>query len=410
MKYFFVLGNNPTLSIAELVSILKLKVKTALIVNKSIFLVESDSEINCQDLIKRVGGSIKIGVIEDQYDFGDNFLLTEKVEKIINTKDSKFRLGFSIYGNFGINLKKIGMIIKNNLKEKGINSRILFNQEQVLSSVSVEQNKLLDKGAEIVLIRNRDKILIGRTLAVQAFKELSRRDYGRPARDDLSGMIPPKLAQIMINLAGFSDDVEDKKILDPFCGSGTILMEAMLLGFKDIIGFDISKKAIQDSGKNASWTEKNFNMTSDVKLKQLDVVKVADELPKKSIDAIITEPYLGPQRGYHNIEHTVSELEDLYFKAIKQFSKILKPDGIIVMVWPIFIQKNKKTYLFKNYGTDIQETNYTKFIKDNFEIKNLIPGKIRNHDILNFTDRDTIVYGREGQRVWREIVVLKGVE
>ena len=60
------------------------------------------------------------------------------------------------------------------------------------------------------------KGFLGQTLVVQPFKVLSKRDFGRPARDDHSGMLPPKLAQIMINLARRNDDISTKTILDPF--------------------------------------------------------------------------------------------------------------------------------------------------------------------------------------------------
>ena len=117
-----------------------------------------------------------------------------------------------------------------------------------LSSVVVEQNKLTTaQGAEIVIVQFDKKLFLGKTIAVQPFKELSFRDYGRPARDDYSGMLPPKLAQIMLNLSGAKPA---DTILDPFCGSGTILTEAMLMGYQDLVGSDVSSKAIEDTGKN----------------------------------------------------------------------------------------------------------------------------------------------------------------
>lgn len=68
------------------------------------------------------------------------------------------------------------------------------------------------------------------------------RDYGRPARDARVGMLPPKLAQIMLNLS-----VKDEKsgtVLDPFCGTGVLLQEAALAGF-DFIGSDIEPRMVE---------------------------------------------------------------------------------------------------------------------------------------------------------------------
>ena len=87
---------------------------------------------------------------------------------------------------------------------------------------------------------------LAQTEAVQPFEQFSARDFGRPGRDDLSGMLPPKLAIIMINLA---QTPLNSILLDPFCGSGTILSEAVLLGYTNLIGTDISEKAIADSKK-----------------------------------------------------------------------------------------------------------------------------------------------------------------
>lgn len=43
------------------------------------------------------------------------------------------------------------------------------------------------------------------------------------------GMMPPKIAQIMINMATEGDS--DMAIWDPFCGLGTTLIEALHSGF-----------------------------------------------------------------------------------------------------------------------------------------------------------------------------------
>ena len=88
------------------------------------------------------------------------------------------------------------------------------------------------------------------TKAIQPIESLGERDFGRPYRDAKSGMLPPKLAMMMINLAGQSLGAT---ILDPFCGSGTILMEAATIGYTNLMGSDISPKAIDDTRQNFAW-------------------------------------------------------------------------------------------------------------------------------------------------------------
>ena len=164
------------------------------------------------------------------------------------------------------NKKDYGLKLKKYFATEKISSRFVISKEKTLSSVVVTQNKLLTRGIEVVLAADGDNILIGETLAVQPFKDLSLRDYGRPVRDDLSGMLPPKLAQIMINLAQV--DPEKAVIIDPFCGTGTILSEAVVLGYKNLFGSDISLKAVEDTRKNISWLKELYKI-GDFKLKLL---------------------------------------------------------------------------------------------------------------------------------------------
>ena len=266
MRYFFILGNNPTLSIAEISAVFGLNDNSKTeIISQEIFLLETENSFDSAELIKKLGGVIKIGVISNEFNF-DNQKIIAEAEKLIDTNyQGKIKFGISYYGNKQLNLKVIGMEIKKCLREKNISVRWVISREKILSSVVVEQNKLISQGAEIVLIQKDNHVLIGKTLAVQPFKELSFRDYGRPGRDDYSGMLPPKLAQIMINLASVEThdyaSLHDMTILDPFCGSGTILTEAILMGYKNLIGSDISSKAIEDTKKNIVWIKNKFQIS-----------------------------------------------------------------------------------------------------------------------------------------------------
>ena len=402
MEYFFVLGNNPTLSIAELSAVFSLNKnnKKIIFASDKIIVLRLDQKINAKSLIKKMGGIIKIGVIEKTIDTkpgAKNILNLISLNKIIG----KFKFGISYYADQKINIKPLALEVKKALKEKGISCRWVESRKPVLSSVIVEQNKLIQKGIDIVLIEasSEKNLLIGKTLAVQPFKELSYRDYGRPCRDDASGMIPPKLAQIMINLSGLGSseiNFENKTILDPFCGSGTILTEAMLMGCKNLIGSDISKKAIADTKENIKWTKNNFQFSMiNVQLLNQSAAKLSKFIKAHSIDAIVTEPYLGPQRGKFNLKKTVEELEKLYTDALREFKRILKPNGQVVMVWPVFNLENNN---FRN-----------KFVNPNlggFKIINPIPETLRYSKFIQLSKKGTVIYGREGQRIFREIVMF----
>src|SRR3990167_5922456 len=388
MKYFFILGSNPTLSSAELAAIFDNTSKLSLI-QTNIVILETDQEIMA-NIIKKIGGTIKFGLIHDEINPGNTNEVLNAIAGFAKPESSeaKFMFGLSSYGKNKTNLKPLAMEFKKLLKESGINSRWVISREPTLSSVVVEQNKLTtDRGVEITIIQFNKKLLLGKTLAVQPFKELSFRDYGRPARDDHSGMLPPKLAQIMINLSGAT---KASVILDPFCGSGTIITEALLMGYGHIIGADISTKAISDTKTNIAWIEQNFKSRPvNLKLLNSDATQISKHLAPNSVDAIITEPYLGPQRGLFNLEKIIRELERLYSKSLVEFKKILKPNGKIIMIWPSFYSKRQNIYLNPDLA--------------GLKIINPIPKNLQTNIFIKLTSRQTIIYGREQQKVWREI-------
>lgn len=397
MKYFFVLGTNPALSLAELLAVVKFD--SYLLACSDLLIVSSETEINPVALIKRLGGIIKIGVIKYELKSGskheDLLLKTSElaIAKQKSAGEGKFNFGFSDYGQKYFNKKDLGLKLKKYFSEHKISSRFVVSQEKNLSSVVVEQNKLLKRGVEIILTESGGVTFIGETLAVQPFKDLSRRDYGRPARDDQSGMIPPKLAQVLINLAQITKN--DDLIVDPFCGSGTILSESILLGYKNIFGSDISIVAVENTKKNISWTKELYGL-KDIKMKFLvkNVVDVSKFIKSESVDAIITEPYLGPQRGRIEFEAVIKDLEVLYTKALQEFYKILKSRGRIAMVWPVF------------YGDRPIYPNI-----DNFKVLSALPTELmQNQFVKNFlSERNTIIYGRSGQKVFREIILLEKI-
>jgi tRNA G10 N-methylase Trm11 len=387
MTYFFILGNNTTLSLMEISSYFSENLDFRLI-SKNVLLIDTDKDLEIDKALNHLGGTIKTGVIFDTSASLKAEFIVNKVRNILNPGSNKFKFGFSFYGNREVNLKPIGMEVKKLLKEKNVSCRWVTSKEKTLSSVVVEQNKLINEGIEISIFEDSGKYHLGKTLAVQPFKSLSFRDYGRPARDDHSGMLPPKLAQIMINLAHVK---KDDLILDAFCGSGTILTEALLMGYTNIVGSDISTKAIQDTQENINWIKKNYELkTADPRLNLLSATEVSKSLEPHSVSAIISEPFLGEQRGKIDIKKQISDIEKLYSASLKEFKKVLKPAGVIIMLFPVFFGKYQ---INPNL--------------DGYKIISLLPKNFQKNKFISLTARQTAVYGRIGQRVFREIVVLK---
>ena len=402
-QYFFILGINPELSIAEIVSLLKgrsIKFEVDLAIES--VLVISCSEIE-DDFFNQLGGSKKFGIIDGQVDSLDSFDLENMLDGKI--KEDKFRFGFSLY-NFSKNdlkrahpkMRRVGLTYKKELKAKGVKSRLVESKEEELSSVIVHKEKMIKHGADVVLIKYRDSIFYGQTLSVQDFNAFSARDYGKPGRDIASGMLPPKLARIMLNLVNVD---ENMVILDPFCGSGTVILEALSMGLKNIYGSDKSETAVDDTGRNLIWWQQHYVLDDMPEIIKCSVEVLSDNYDKDSIDVIITEPFLGPSlRGRETpaqIHSIQSQLLTLYKISLEQFAKVLKPDGKVAMIWPVFVD-GRGEQVFLNLKDKVNELDLEIVnCLSNIEVSVEQPTKYRR----------TYFYCREGQRVCREVVVLQ---
>ncbi|MDA2935806.1 hypothetical protein MYX06_01105 [Patescibacteria group bacterium AH-259-L05] len=159
MTYFFILGNNPTLSIAEIVCVLSAKIKkqNIKILSQDIFIVELNKKIDTSLLQKQLGGTIKIGQIINNFSIDDikkaEQSLVKQILSLFPLNKPKIFFGFSIYGR-KVNIKQLALAVKKKLKQQGIASRWVVSKESVLSSVVVQKNKLLEQGAEFTLFVN----------------------------------------------------------------------------------------------------------------------------------------------------------------------------------------------------------------------------------------------------------------
>lgn len=150
------------------------------------------------------------------------------------------------------------------------------------------------KGAEFIVLEHDGQYILTRTCAVQTIDEWSARDFGRPEPDPKSGMLPPKVARMMVNIALGEQDPSEVTLLDPFCGSGTIIAEALMIGC-NVVGMDINKNALEKTRANLAWLKQRFNPQGTYRLLHQDATHL--ELCKLSaICKIVTEGYLGPSR------------------------------------------------------------------------------------------------------------------
>lgn len=149
-----------------------------------------------------------------------------------------------------------------------------------------------------------------------------RKPHLRPRLHPTS--LHPKLARCLVNLTG----IKKGAVVDPFCGSGGILIEAGLMNLKPI-GYDINPVMLKMSKLNLDYYKiKNYNLSN----------KDATTLNKKI-------PYLVTDLPY-GLNTKKQDLKKLYLGFLKNLGKILTRRAVVV--FPHFISYKpllKKTNL-----------------------------------------------------------------
>lgn len=381
--WWFILGREPLLSVAEILA--AVPGSNIAFFQPPILCLEGD--LDSEKLMSRLGGTIKIGK-ELSRELTEAELL-ESLENELQKVSGKITYGISFYSS-NDSVEKWGKHLKKSLRQKGRSARYVYKREPTLSSVTVSANGLIRSGREFLILEKNELFSCAVTTAIQPFSAFSERDYGRPGRDAKSGMLPPKLALMLINLANVG---EGETLLDPSCGSGTIITEALLRGKIKVIGSDVSPKAIADCQQNLDWMIKTNPQIeqAEKRIFEADVRTLGSTLAGATIDAIVTEPYLGkPLRGNESRQEIMTgmkELSELYLKSFEEFKKILRPGGKVVFVIPQFVVKGVAEKISVELVPKIQ--------KMGFSVPPLLP-KL-------FHAEPFVLYKRPGQLVGREI-------
>ena len=419
MQYAFILGRVYTLCIAELIIVLRrngLEAKI-LAISEEAVVVETVAQIDHEKIQRELGGVIKIVKIIDTIKKRDrdsinfalqNYFKPGKLKKdYFKEYSGKKQFGVSVY-LLDSQIKalgeprKIGMFIKRGLQDEGVSLRAVLPDYNslALASVAVTKNLLLQKGAEIVIIAGVDRVYVGKTLAVQDFEDYGRRDYQRPMRDEKLGMIPPKVAQVMIN---FAEAPKNSIILDPFCGLGTILQEAILMGYK-AYGSDISKFSVKGSELNMEWFRNRYKIPmGKYRVEHAEAARVSEVFKGEKIAAIATEGWLGPMYSefpkQSDMDQNFEDLRNIWINALKDFKNILEPGSRVVFCLPAY-RKSQKEYVSMPSLDFVADLGYS--------IEDLFPDVLKPiAPFLKVTERNSMMYDRKDQVVAREIITLK---
>lgn len=395
-RYIFALGTAHELCAAELLAVLHRKSLSYTIVYQATayVIVDFPAEIPAEDLLGVLGGTIKIAEFLTQVP-PEMSAIRDYISSSIAS--SSVTYGVSAYTQTPLPSGKIVRSIKKELDEAGIKARYVeANQSAVLSSIVVKKQQV----SEYMIVDMPDgQWGIGKTIVVQDSDDWSKRDYERPHADAHAGMLPPKVARMMINIALADIQVHPIYIADPFCGMGTVMAEALMVGC-GVKGSDIVATAVQKTLKNLEWLGQHYPHTAALPRDAwvCEASHVLEKYGPTSIHAIITEPFLGAayelrggvlyQRGKQVsaklLKNNYKGLEKMYIGALREWHRVLVLGGTVVLVMPRM-----------------------NFLGENYSVKKVID----NLSMLGYTKlAGPYTYARPQAIVKRDIYVLKQVE
>jgi len=414
--YIAILGRQPAIGIAELEAVFGRA--SWLSAHSALFEASSPD-------IERLGGALKLGRVVFDVPSSDwrrvSMKIVDYYTKAWARYDGKITLGISVY-DLSVSVRdiqKTGLILKNKLKGTSTSLRLVPNTDAALSTATSHHNKLglSANKVELLIVRAADgRVYVAESAGAQNITALARRDQGRPKRDAFVGMLPPKLAQIMINLAvgevgtTFSSDYQatatldsqnqgvkgrrNEKvvptstapiILDPFCGTGVLLQEAVLMGYA-IYGTDLADKMIDYSEQNLAWLAESHHLSIAKKLEQGD----ATTHKWSHVDAVVAETYLGQPFSAPpsppKLKEVVGNCNHIISEFLKNIAPQLDAGTPLCLAVPAWRDKNGG-FTHLPLIKDLEKLGFTRT-----KFESVTP--------------DQLLYYREDQVVARELLVL----
>ena len=419
MKYLAVLGRQPELSVAELAAWFSGVERVG--DNLAAFELPGDSgapdgsgDSEKVD-IDRFGGVLKFAVEME----------APPRECLLDLPEGKIVMGISDYGANPSKRRafETAKKLKRELSKRGRSVRILPNRAAAISTAAAIHNRLGRKENRVELLLVGDKVY--RSVGSQNIDAYARRDQGRPARDARVGMLPPKLAQILINLCGPLE--KNATILDAFCGTGVVLQEALLMGH-NAYGSDLSEKMVQYSKRNLEflgfrgYSEEDFGegfKTEDGPVFRVEVgdatgAKWVDE--EKRIDrngrisAAVSEIYLGRPFSQVPSERAFREEREnckaILLGFLRNLAGQIETGTPVVLAVPAWLRRDGE-YEKLVEGENARTGGERAIRGENANDKNTLDEIRRLGYNVEKSGSGGLVYARPGQIVAREILILR---
>lgn len=329
--YLLVFGRTPDLAFAELTNFYP----TAERISQDVARIAGSDIADPEDFLSQLGGAVKIaqevGTVEEAS--------AQTLTPFVNPEPQLY-FGVSVYGT----LLPVSVLpaMKQLLEKNCPHVRYAqWRHGQTVSSVSVDKKAI----QELIVVKTQEGFVVGKTIAVQDYEGWGERDYGRPFADAKAGMLPPKVARMLVNIVDMDPLGKahaKKTLLDPFCGMGTVLAEGYMRGWQ-VTGSDISEDVVRKAKDNMRWLTKSAPHTggSVGSLFVHDAVHLSEKLEHGSIDAIVTEPYMGTtsmaikhEVDIQKVKNIIKGLEKLYIGCLRNWHTLLVSGGRVVIALP----------------------------------------------------------------------------
>lgn len=413
----FQLGNHPLLSLRELAAI----GVTGKRVHPHWLRADTPPQYptKCQNdpasILRRLGGTISIAVeaftlpgqLPQELDASQikrlqQTLTTDtvppsKTKHQQNGKKASPRIGIS-FSTTKSNYRQLRLFARS--IEQKIGQPILTNQKNYSLSAAETQDILNTGGTVLHAIEQGNRWIFARSIAVQDAEHYAQRDIERPHLLKRTGMMPPKLAQMLINIAIEGKNAKTERIVDPFCGAGTILQEAMLMGIPSA-GIDLDPRTINLARENITWSAQTFHSAQNTlpELKHGNALDINVYKAFAPITAIVSEGELGKNHthapNFARIATEQAQLHKLYTQSLRTFAAILPKGGRIALCFPVWLNKNKAApiSLFDNLQPSLASIRSLRLIPHTIEGKQY----------------DTLLYQRGRQFVGRQIALFEKI-
>jgi putative N6-adenine-specific DNA methylase/tRNA (guanine6-N2)-methyltransferase len=163
--------------------------------------------------------------------------------------------------------------------------------------------------------------------------------------------IKPNVAFAALWLARLSADTES--LADPFCGSGTLLLEAgSVLPGTFLWGSDNSPRSVEGAERNLA----SSGLLSRARIFRANALRMSESYPRGRLRAIVTNPPYGIRMG-RGVRFT-----DFYGRFLRQASQVLDPDGrlcVLVGKRRAFNTALRRTGTFRTRHVRVVEMNNT---------------------------------------------------